>query len=556
MAMNQESLWKAAVTAIAARRSSIFSWNTGFASERAGSPMIITTPVARRIGSVHQIAGRKRFVTRRSGWSRPTIPSSRRSSISTEDITAAIARIWIVCTVGTTHPALWIAWLSGVCSSQEQNLSRAWVRIQLGRIPVMACSAGIVDLPSGGKYPRGISRPGGLERFLRSFSQAARRGAPLVLIPGAGLHHEQVRRFDEHRGAVAHGIPLLLRLRSDFLRALLGDDGLDRIPDGVRGRIDHPLHQLLQAQHGPRRARRRRSGFRGFAATELRCCGEQNRHDLSRFQCHRHQRNMRCVLGVLTALLFSGAQAAAQDTAKAPSFVTWREPNEGAYTLGVPRGWKISGGIRRHTPVDVRSAVQVVSPDEAIHLYIGDYDLIPRREPDAATRIAGLQEGRVYNETLIGRYLTGAQFAQGYPAWKLCRRPQIIQSGILRRETETVNAQGAQYGRSMATAAVASAGEAIFRCGEGEGFVMATTLLARPASGAGVSMWFVYQLAGFVTRDPAQGYFAKYILSLMLASLKMNPEWEAKAAQAAGQYANAMMQMSNAVTQSAVQHAR
>jgi hypothetical protein len=215
----------------------------------------------------------------------------------------------------------------------------------------------------------------------------------------------------------------------------------------------------------------------------------------------------RCVLGALSALLFSAAQAAAQDTAEAPSFVTWREPNEGAYTLGVPRGWKVSSGIRRRTSVDVRSAVNVVSPDEAIHLFIGDYDLIPRREPDAATRIAGLQEGRVYNETLIGRYLTGAQFAQGYPAWKLCRRPQIIQSGILRRETETVNAQVAQYGRSMATAAMASVGEAIFGCSEGEGFVMATTLLARPASGAGVSMWFVYQLAGFVTHDPAQGVF-------------------------------------------------
>jgi hypothetical protein len=264
----------------------------------------------------------------------------------------------------------------------------------------------------------------------------------------------------------------------------------------------------------------------------------------------------RCALGALSALLFSGAHAAAQDTAEAVSFVTWREPNEGAYTLGVPRGWKISGGISRRTPVDVRSALSVVSPDEAIHLFIGDYDLIARREPDAATRVAGLQEGQVYSETLIGRYLTGAQFAQGYPAWKLCRRPQIIQSGILRRETETVNAQVAQYGRSMATAAMASVGEAIFRCGDGEGFVMATTLLARPASGAGVSMWFVYQLAGFVTRDPAQAYFAKYVLSSMLASLKMNREWEARAAQAAGEHANAIMQMSNAVTQSAIQHAR
>src|SRR5207245_9959160 len=121
---------------------------------------------------------------------------------------------------------------------------------------------------------------------------------------------------------------------------------------------------------------------------------------------------------------------------------------------------------------------------------------------------------------------------------------------------EGENAEVELDGRSMAQAAMASVGEAVFRCREGEGFVMATTLLARPASGAGVSMWFVYQLAGFVTRDPAQGYFAKYLLSSMLASLKMNREWEAMAAQAAGQYANAMMQMSNAVTNSSIQHAR
>jgi hypothetical protein len=263
-----------------------------------------------------------------------------------------------------------------------------------------------------------------------------------------------------------------------------------------------------------------------------------------------------CVLCTVSVLLSWETQAAAPGAAEAVSFVTWREPNEGAYTLDVPRAWKVSGGIRRRTPVDVRSAVNVVSPDGAIRIFIGDYDVTPRREPDVLTRRAGLREGRVYSETLIARYLTGVQFAQRYPAWKLCRQPQITQSGILRRETETVNAQVAQYGRSMATAASASVGEALFRCREGEGFVMATTLLARPASGSGVSMWFVYQLAGFVTRDPAQGYFAKYILSSMLASLKMNREWEARVAQAAGQYANTMMQISNAVTQSVIQHAR
>ncbi len=63
-------------------------------------------------------------------------------------------------------------------------------------------------------------------------------------------------------------------------------------------------------------------------------------------------------------------------------------------------------------------------------------------------------------------------------------------------------------------------------------------------------------MAGCITQDSAQGFFAKYILSSMLGSLQMNHEWEMRSAQAAGQYANGMMQMSNAVTQSTIQHAR
>jgi hypothetical protein len=237
-------------------------------------------------------------------------------------------------------------------------------------------------------------------------------------------------------------------------------------------------------------------------------------------------------------------------------FENWREPNEGAYTIDVPRGWQVSGGIRRQTPVDVRSALSVVSADGAIRIFIGDYDLLPRREPDQGTRIAGLREGQVFGGTLIARYRTGVQVAQGYPAWKLCRQPRITQSGILQRETQSLNAEVARFGQSMATAAKASVGEAIFHCPEGEGFVMATTVLARPASGAGASVWAIYQLSGFLSRDPQQAFFAKYVLSAMLASLRMNPEWEARAAQAAGQYANSMMQMSNAVTQATIQHAK
>ena len=267
-------------------------------------------------------------------------------------------------------------------------------------------------------------------------------------------------------------------------------------------------------------------------------------------------RMLRGAAGTLCALLLCGSPQAASPGEEAVRFVTWREPNEGAYTIDVPQGWSVSGGIVRRTPVDMRSVLHVVSPDGVIRFFIGDLDLPPRREPDTLTQMAGMREGGVYGDTLLARYMSGVQFAERYPAWKLCRRPQIVHSGPLPAESQTLSAQIAPYAHSMGTAAMASIGEAAFRCDEGEGFVMATTLLTRPARGPGVSMWFVYQLAGFTTRDPQQAAFARHLLSTMLASQRMNREWEARSAQAAGQHAQAMMRINDAVTQSTLQRAR
>ena len=258
----------------------------------------------------------------------------------------------------------------------------------------------------------------------------------------------------------------------------------------------------------------------------------------------------------LAALLLLAAAHAAANATGSVTFVTWREPNENAFSMDVPQGWAVSGGMRRLSPVDARPGVQIVSPDGAIRLFLGDVDVAPFRELDPLLQRMGAREGMVYGGALIARYLDGAQFAERYPQWKLCPQPRIVQSGLLRRETETLNAQIAQFGRSMGIVAGASIGEALFRCGDAEGFVMATTLFTRPPGGQGVAGWFVYQLAGFTTRDPQQGYFAKYVLSSMLASLRTNPAWDARSAQTAGQYAQQAMQISNAVTQTAIAHAR
>jgi len=97
--------------------------NTGFSSERAGSAMMSSAPVASRTGNGHQMNGKKRRAIAATDCSLPRMPSKRRSIIKAELTTAATARICTVCTAGTIHPTVCSTWLKGVAASQVQNES-------------------------------------------------------------------------------------------------------------------------------------------------------------------------------------------------------------------------------------------------------------------------------------------------------------------------------------------------------------------------------------------------------------------------------------------------
>src|ERR1700676_440045 len=44
-------------------------------------------------------------------------------------------------------------------------------------------------------------------------------------------------------------------------------------------------------------------------------------------------------------------------------FTPWTEPHENAYTISVPQGWKVVGGLYRLSATDIRSGVTMASPD-------------------------------------------------------------------------------------------------------------------------------------------------------------------------------------------------
>ena len=78
------------------------------------------------------------------------------------------------------------------------------------------------------------------------------------------------------------------------------------------------------------------------------------------------------------------------------SFVNWSDPHEGAFSIGVPQGWHVIGGTYRLSATDVRSAINMGSPDGQLRVIIGDASIGLFIPPSQMLAMAGLREGGYY----------------------------------------------------------------------------------------------------------------------------------------------------------------
>lgn len=214
-------------------------------------------------------------------------------------------------------------------------------------------------------------------------------------------------------------------------------------------------------------------------------------------------------------------------------FVRWVEPAESSFTIDVPRGWTVSGGIRWTGSLDPQRFVQVVSPDGKIRIQIGDPEILPRQVPNSISMMqAGVGEGGIFRtpsggKALLQRFLSGTEFAKFHVEGRVC--PQA--RWLLERRLEPVERQiesalvpqAAQFGVRIR----ASTGEAAFFCGSTEGYAIATTVLVDSPTGNGVIQnWAVMSVATLVSNDPRRTLEGRYVLEQMLATEKLDSAWE------------------------------
>jgi hypothetical protein len=226
-----------------------------------------------------------------------------------------------------------------------------------------------------------------------------------------------------------------------------------------------------------------------------------------------------------TLVLLGGSQAyGAPDNSviASASWTKFADPNEQAFTVEVPQGWTVKGGMFRLGFSDERGMVDMTSADGRINVRIGDLAVPSYVIPSQYHA----REGEVYDlgaqaQMVIARYRTGPEFAVLYSHarfYQLCRNP--------RADADVSAFSVPDYLPSPVAPDQSSSGQIAYRCDAAEkgtapggavAFAYAHTALSQ-------SIWGVSPLVSFYA--PADQADAARAIALHSArSLRLLPQW-------------------------------
>lgn len=211
---------------------------------------------------------------------------------------------------------------------------------------------------------------------------------------------------------------------------------------------------------------------------------------------------------------FAGEAFAAGD---APvQWVKFQDPFEHAFTLDVPKGWTVKGGLFRLGYSDARPMIDLLSPDGRINVRLGDVAIPAYFVPNQFHR-----EGETYDlgaqaQLTVARYRSGQEYAAAYAQSRfrsVCGSlsPQGIDSESPVRD----------YIPEETAPQKSSVGQSGSACGSGRdgktAYIYAKTALYQ-------GFWTVEALVSFAA--PAdQVSLARAIVARASQSFQISPDW-------------------------------
>ena len=209
----------------------------------------------------------------------------------------------------------------------------------------------------------------------------------------------------------------------------------------------------------------------------------------------------------------TSAAAPAQGTSRV-SWTTFTDPYENAFSIEVPQGWKVAGGVVRKIPLWPSMVVRVLSPARRTLIAIGDPDSVPYNAPLAARDYV-----RRFTESAMSRACAGLKIA------KVSDLPDV-------ERFASSNSLG-PYNQW-------SAAQATFTCTGDRQAGMAGESIAVLQYMTTLRSGHAQILAAFVTTT-GQEDEADQLLNHMIASVRQNPQWSARQQQTAQQLADGAM---------------
>ncbi len=233
------------------------------------------------------------------------------------------------------------------------------------------------------------------------------------------------------------------------------------------------------------------------------------------------------LVAILRSFSFTGeaSRGPEKPAAAAPgiSFTRFQDPAEGAFTVDVPAGWGVRGGMVRKSAIDARGYLRMTSPDNRIVITIGDPEVSGFVLPTPPIGgVGALREGQMYpgGAHMVSRYLPGAVFARNYvnSIARLTAASNVQVREV--RERPDLGSRLSGIAQEQVTA-----GEASFSCvrngQEASGFVLAGTKLTTIADSG---MWWVTTLVAWVAPAEQAGV-VNAVLRRVMQTFQMNSAW-------------------------------
>lgn len=213
---------------------------------------------------------------------------------------------------------------------------------------------------------------------------------------------------------------------------------------------------------------------------------------------------------------------------KQADWVVVRDTRENAFSIEVPRGWKVNGGAYRLGANNPRFLIDMTSPDSHTNLRVGDSAV-----PAFTVPHLGAPEGTRYSSGvdwgIVASYLAGKDFAVTYAQGRfrgICEDMHLKSADSLppvlapERQVIAKTAQGEVVNTTVA-------GEALFRCvangQELAAYVWAETTLTT-SNFSNIRNWAVTGLVSFIA-PRGQAPQALRMLDHSARSFTLNPEW-------------------------------